>query len=184
MDQAQVGYLSFQLENGFPRVVPLDFVVLDDKIYFHGAQHGEKHKIFAADPKVSFCAVVPFSIIPSYWQSQDYACRVSHFYRSALAYGRGSLVDDVAEKAEALQSLMKKYQPEGGFRRIDPANPHYRKPLEEVAIYRIDVERVTTRISVGQALDKKARLRLIDELERRNRGADLATAEAIRKTLS
>ena len=43
LQQAEVGYLSLAVENT-PYVVPLNFVVMDNNIYFHAATTGRDRK--------------------------------------------------------------------------------------------------------------------------------------------
>ena len=66
-----------------------------------------------------------------------YACPATHFCKSVEIRGRCDLVDDLAEKAEALQALMEKYQPEGGHDPIRASDPVYAKALAGVAVFRV-----------------------------------------------
>lgn len=183
MDNADVGYLSTVLENGYPRIIPLDFVALDGKIYFHGAPEGEKFECISAGGKMSFCAVVPFSVMPSQWFAEDYACSATHFFKSALVYGDGCIVEDKREKAAALQALMEKYQPEGKYRKISADDRVYDKHLRRTAVFRLDPVKTTMKVNIGQSYSEKIRMCLADKLEERGRELDLATAAEIRKTL-
>lgn len=183
MDNAEVGYLSIILDNGYPRIVPLDFVSLDGKIYFHGAKEGEKFDNFGVGGKMSFSAVVPYSFIPSHWFAEGYACPATHFFKSALVYGKGRIVEAKDEKAAALQALMEKYQPEGKYRLISAADPFYDKHLRRTAVFRLDPAETTVKVNIGQTYSEKIRLPLAKKLEERGRELDLATAEEIRKTI-
>lgn len=183
MDSVDVGYLSIVLENGYPRIVPLDFVALDGKIYFHGALEGEKFEAFSAGEKMSFSAVLAYSIIPSHWFGEGYACAATQFFKSALIYGNGCVVTEKGEKAAALQALMEKYQPEGKFRAISAADPFYEKHMNETAVFRLDPTETTMKVNIGLSYGEKIRLRLAEKLEERGRELDLATAREIRKSL-
>ena len=182
--RSQVGYLGIITPDGYPRTVPVNFVAIGDRVYFHGAATGEKHDALADGPKVTFCIAVPYSTIPSYWRSPDYSCPASQYFESVLIRGRGAIVVDRDEKAAALQALMEKHQPEGGFRRIDPADQLYTKAIEEVAIFRIDPDRIDIRSKFGDHLSPETRRHIIEKLKERNLGDDPATAQEIERRLN
>jgi nitroimidazol reductase NimA-like FMN-containing flavoprotein (pyridoxamine 5'-phosphate oxidase superfamily) len=179
---SEVGYLGIIDAEGWPRVVPVNFVAVEGVVYFHGAKAGEKYTLFRAGPRVTFSVDVPYSIIPSYWFDDADGCNVSAFYKSVHIRGRGSLVEDVEEKAGALQRMMEKYQPEGGYAPITDV-ALYEKDLRRTAVFRIDPEQISMKVKFGQNLRRKVRERLIAKLEERAEGMDIVTAEEIRKTL-
>jgi nitroimidazol reductase NimA-like FMN-containing flavoprotein (pyridoxamine 5'-phosphate oxidase superfamily) len=182
--RTNVGYLGIATADGYPRTVPVNFISVGNRIYFHGAASGEKHDALADGQKVTFCIAVPYSMIPSYWRSPDYACPASQFFESVLIRGRGVVVVDRNEKAAALQALMDKDQPEGGFRRVDPADSLYARAIEEVAIFRIDPDRIDIRTKFGDHLTPETRCRIIEKLKERNLGSDQATAHEMERRLS
>jgi len=184
LNQGEVGYLGIMDPDGYPRAVPVNFVFTDGRIYFHGATEGEKHALFQAGPKVTFSAAAPHAVIPSHWMGTESACTATAFFKSACVRGRGSIVKDLQEKAAALQALMEKYQPEGGYKPITASDPLYDSSLRHTAIFRIDPQQMTVKIKLGRQLSEKTRRDLIQRLEARNQALDRATAAAIRKTLS
>ncbi|HUU44766.1 MAG TPA: pyridoxamine 5'-phosphate oxidase family protein [Acidobacteriota bacterium] len=179
----EVGFLGIDDPDGYPRVVPLNFVLIGECIYFHGALQGEKFDQLKTDPKVSFCFVEPYSMIPSDWQTGEYACSATVFFKSVYLRGVGSVVVDPDEKAMALQALMEKHQPEGRYRAIRADDPLYDKALEDVAVFKIVPDRMTTRLKFGQNLSAEQRRRLIDKLRERGEDLDILTAAEIEKTL-
>jgi len=181
--QTAVGYLGIVTPDGYPRVVPVSFVAVGQTIYFHGATSGEKHEAFAARQKVTLCIAIPYAAIPSYWRAKDYACPANQFYKSVLIRGTGRLVDTPEEKAAGLQALIEKHQPEGGYVKISADRPLYKKPIDEVAVYRIDPVKIDVRVSFGEKCPAEVRRELIRKLEERGLPMDRETAEEIRKTL-
>jgi nitroimidazol reductase NimA-like FMN-containing flavoprotein (pyridoxamine 5'-phosphate oxidase superfamily) len=179
MRRAEVGYLALTLNDGYPRIVPLDFVLLQDRVYFHGAREGEKFDVLSTSPAVSFSAVIPYATVPSYVFAEGYACPATHYFKSALVSGRGAIVGDFAEKAAALQALMEKYQPEGRYRPIRADDPFYSKHIERTAVFRIDAERVSVKVNLGESLQPGVRARLVAFLRERGRPVDLETAEEV-----
>ncbi|RMG28109.1 MAG: pyridoxamine 5'-phosphate oxidase family protein [Methanobacteriota archaeon] len=179
--RAHVGHLGLIDVKGYPRIVPLNFVAIGRDIYFHGAQEGEKFDLLKESPKASFSVDLPFAFIPSYWQSKRSAEPTSVFFKSLHIRGRGEVVNDLTEKAHALQAMMEKYQPEGGYERIEVSNPIYRKPLERVGVFRIVTEELTMKIKFGQNMDARKIGRIIEGLRERNLPMDLETIKNILK---
>ena len=183
-DATNIGHLGIVTPDGYPRVVPVNFATIDDRIYFHGANHGEKYDAFAAGQKVTFSIDIPLAMIPSYWRDDAQACRANQFFKSVLVRGRGAIVEDFEEKAAALQALMEKHQPEGGFRKISTSDLLYVKSVAGVGIYRIDSESVTVRAELGQNLSDATRKLVIDKLRERDRGHDAETAREMEQQLN
>lgn len=185
LENVEIGYLGIITSNGYPRVVPLNFVAIERRIYFHGAAEGEKFETLVSEPKVTFNIDRLYAIIPSDWlANRGYACPATTFYKSITIKGRGRSVSDLSEKAECLQRIMEKYQPQGGYQPIEASNKMYKKPLEEVAVFRIDPEELDFKKQFGQSLSVEVRRKLIDKLFERNLGNDRLGAEEIRKMLS
>jgi len=182
-DRCEVGYLGLVTADGTPRVVPLNFAALDTAIYFHGAPAGEKHALLEGGARVSFLMALPYSLIPSYWTAPEHACPATHYFKSVDARGVCAVVDDLQEKARALQALMRKYQPEGKHRPIDAGDPIYLKPLRGVGVFRIAVESWTGKVKFGVNEPERIRRVLIAGLRERGRPLDLATALEIERTL-
>jgi nitroimidazol reductase NimA-like FMN-containing flavoprotein (pyridoxamine 5'-phosphate oxidase superfamily) len=181
--RAAVGHVGILTPDGYPRVVPVNFATVGDRVYFHGASSGEKYDAFAARQKVTFSIDLPYSAIPSHWRSDNYACPASQFFRSVLIRGRGVIVEDTTEKASALQTLMERHQAEGGFERITSDNPLYSKALADVTVFRIDPVRIDVREKFGDQLSRETRLQLIDKLKERDHERDRETALEMEKRI-
>lgn len=179
---AEFGELGLLTADGTPRVVPLNFAAVGDAVYFHGALEGEKWDCLQADPRCSFSMVKAYSLIPSDWTTPRYACPATHFYKSVELRGRCELADDLGEKARALQAIMEKYQPEGGFDEIRTDNPIYAKALRDVAVFRV-TGTWTAGAKFGQNEAEHHRRNWIAKLRERGEGRDLATALEIEKAL-
>ncbi len=184
LSETRIGRVGIITPDGYPRVVPVNFVWLKDKIYFHSAREGEKFDAFEANTKVSFAAEIIYSNIPSYWLGKESGCSASVLYKSVFMRGTGSVVADRGEKIEVLQALMEKEQPEGRYRRFTADEPLYRKAVDEVAICRIDPTRVDLKLKLGQNQSERVRLLLIDKLLERGTPLDIKTADKVRQTLS
>ncbi|MFW9856365.1 MAG: pyridoxamine 5'-phosphate oxidase family protein [Candidatus Thorarchaeota archaeon] len=181
MAVANVGHLGFVDSDGYPRIVPLNFVLVNECIYFHGAQEGEKFDLLRKAPKVTFSVDIPYSFIPSYWQSKKSASFATQFFKSVHIRGTGSIVIDIEEKAEVLQKLMIKHQPEGKFVPINVTERIYKSEITGVAVYRIDPVEISVKIKFGQNLSRRVLLNIIERLRERNQGMDAETIAEIKK---
>lgn len=181
--KVSVGYLGILTPDLWPRVTPVNFVILNGKPYWHGSQYGEKFELLRSRPNVTFCIALEYAMIPSTWRSDTYACTASNCYKSALIKGVGVTVESFEEKAEALGALMRKHQEEGSWQNIDPTDPMYAKALVETGIFRVDPDVIDIRRKFAQNKPESVRQEFIKRLEERAEGFDLEAAKEIRKTL-
>lgn len=179
LNTEQVGYLGIITHDKYPRVIPVNFCAIENIVYFHGALEGEKYSLFEATPKVTFAVSRQYSLIPSHWISSNYACVSTIFYKSILIKGTGYIVGELKEKAVALQILMEKHQPEGGFNSIDENDKLYQKALKETGIFKIIPDTIDYKRKFGDYLPEKTRKILIEKLIERNKGLDSETAKEL-----
>lgn len=184
LTQQKIGRVGIVTPDGYPRVVSVNFVWLNDKVYFHSALEGEKFDVFEAKAKVGFTAEIIYSNIPSYWLGNESGCSATIFYKSVSMRGTGSVVSDRTEKAAALQALMEKEQPEGKYIPFTAEEPLYGKAIDGVAICRIDPVRIDLKVKLGQNHSEIVRRQLIERLKERGNPLDLETAAQIGLTLT
>ncbi len=178
-----VGYLSVvTAAGGAPRAIAVNFVAVGHDIYFHGALGGEKYELLRSDPPAGFTVVKEYSYIPSHWSAPRYACPATQFFKSLEIKGTCGSVNDPIEKARALQALMEKHQPEGGFDPIDAAVPQYAKALEQVGVFRVACASWTGKVKFSQNEPEKLRRFLVEKLRARGGAMDEATALEIEKS--
>lgn len=139
LNTCPVGRLGTIGKDGYPRIKPLNFVFLDDTIYFHSAKEGEKIDDINRDNRVIFELDEPMG----YVKSNINPCSAKFLYRSVIIKGKAVVVDDAAERLLALKSLMKKYQPEGGYGVFLP------EKLAITAVVRIDIEEISGKEDIG-----------------------------------
>jgi nitroimidazol reductase NimA-like FMN-containing flavoprotein (pyridoxamine 5'-phosphate oxidase superfamily) len=171
------GYLSLVTADGFPRALAVNFAAQDQTIYFHGAQAGQKFERMAADGRVGFTMVQALSMLPSRWFSADNACPATQLFRSVEIQGRAAVLADPAEKARALQLLMEKYQPEGGYRPLAADDPGYVPALSGVGVFRIDARSWTGKVKLLQSGPEDQRRQVMERLNERGEAVDLLTVE-------
>ncbi|HIO85530.1 MAG TPA: pyridoxamine 5'-phosphate oxidase family protein, partial [Candidatus Nitrosopelagicus sp.] len=83
---------------------------------------------------------------------------------SVVIKGNGSIVSDKKEKTIALNGLMKKYQPEGGYEPIKPDMD----VLKGVEVIKIVPESLRGKYKIGQNMDMKSRIDLAKQILERN----------------
>lgn len=139
LNTCHVGRLGTNSRDGYPMVKPLNFVYADNRIYFHTAREGEKMGDIRQDNRVCFELDLPIA----YAKSDEDPCRAAYRYQSVIIRGRAHIIEDRQEKLSALSSLMKKYQPEGGYGEFPE------EKLQMTGIVRIDIEEMTGKEDLG-----------------------------------
>lgn len=181
MENAVIGCVGLVDNNGFPRIVPLNFVAIDKNIYFHGALDGEKYDLVQSSPKATFSVHIPYSFVPSYYQNEKYACPATHLFKSVHIRGIASQVSDLDEKALALQKLMEKYQPGGRYTPISADLSLYKNALKEVGVFMIKSDEITVKIKFAQNEKTEVREAIIDLLQKRDTDLDRLTIAEMHK---
>ncbi len=153
LNSCHVGRLATVGRDGWPMIKPLNFVFHEWRIYFHCAREGEKLDDIRRDNRVCFEVDLPISYVKG---TPENPCRAEYLYRSVIARGRASLVEESAERALALDLLMAKYQPEGGY------GLYLAEKLALTAIVRIDVEDLSGKEELGKGELREEVLSLLD----------------------
>ena len=179
----RVGHLALAIPGVGPRSIAVDFAAIGQDIFFHGALSGEKYAAICDGPPVGFTLVKELSFIPSHWLAPRHACPATHLFKSVEIRGQCRVVVDVAEKAGALQALMEKYQPEGGFASLDPELDLYRRSIAKVGVFRVVTATWTGKAKLAQNETEAVRRKIIDRLRERGEALDLITATEIGATL-
>ena len=135
LDTAKVLHLGLCVDNE-PYVVPMNYgyTLEDGKLtfYLHSGVKGKKLDMLRANPNVFIeldCGLIPFE--------GKVACQYGLSYSSVMARGSAVLVEDVAEKMEAMSILMKT-QTGKDFQFNE-------RLVSIVAVIRIDVEEFTAK---------------------------------------
>lgn len=163
-----------------PYAVPVNFVYLNDAIYFHSSPKGKKMRMLGDNPAVSFSVVQNETIIPSFFSSTEgMACPASAFFKSVIIDGRAFIVESRDEIARAFTAMMEKLQPEGGYTSFD--SDAYDKHFAALAVVRIDVKSLSAKFKFGQNLTAERFGMVIEHLEQRGCDIDLLTAAAMRQ---
>jgi len=164
LDKEHVGRVASIDENGYPQIIPMNFVFLDDVIYLHSHTKGEKLENVTRNEKVGFEVDRELEFLPSYFEDPKDASLADTLYISVVIKGKGEIVKDKKEKTNALNGLLKKYQPEGKYEPISPEM----EVLDEVAIIKITPDSMRGKYKIGQNLQAGARMELAKKILERN----------------
>tara|TARA_B100000029_G_C17390761_1_gene893318 strand:+ start:86 stop:718 length:633 start_codon:yes stop_codon:yes gene_type:complete len=150
--------------NGFPQIIPMNFVFINNVIYMHSHTRGEKLENIKRSSKVGFEVDRNLEFLPSYFFDPNDASLADTLYVSVVMKGICVIVDDKVEKTLALNELMKKYQPEGGYEAINPEMD----VLNEVAVMKIVPQTMRGKYKIGQNLKQNEKLKLAENILKRN----------------
>ena len=164
LSSQQTGRISSIDENGFPQIIPMNFVFINDVIYMHSHVRGEKLDNIRRNQKVGFEVDKNLEFLPSYFTDPTYAEFADTLYISVVIKGNASIVSNKEEKTIALNGLMKKYQPEGGYESIKPNMD----VLKGVEVIKIVPESLRGKYKIGQNMDMKSRIDLARQILERN----------------
>jgi len=164
LSSQQTGRISSIDENGFPQIIPMNFVLINDTIYMHSHIRGEKLDNIRRNQKVGFEVDKSLEFLPSYFSDPTDASLADTLYISVVMKGNASIVLDKEEKTIALNGLMEKYQPEGGYEPIKPDMD----VLKGVEVIKIVPESLRGKYKIGQNMDMKSRIDLAKQILKRN----------------
>ncbi|MCB2220916.1 MAG: pyridoxamine 5'-phosphate oxidase family protein [Bacteroidetes bacterium] len=121
--------LSMVDQHGKPYAIPMNFGYRDRIFYFHSSPNGKKIKILKNNPAVTISLSTDHELR---WQSEKVACSYSMKYRSVLATGSVSFIEDHEKKVDALNIIMKQYS-DREFSYNDPA-------IRDVCVFKVPLD--------------------------------------------
>ncbi|MBL7002142.1 MAG: pyridoxamine 5'-phosphate oxidase family protein [Nitrosopumilus sp.] len=164
LSEEHVGRISSIDENGFPQIIPMNFVFLNDTVYMHSHTRGEKLDNITKNNKVGFEVDRELEFLPSYFSDPHDASLADTLYISVVIKGIASFVIDREEKTLALNGLMEKYQPEGQY---DPIKPDM-QVLDAVAVIKVIPQTLYGKYKIGQNMNAVDRMDLAQKILKRN----------------
>ncbi|MDF3068116.1 MAG: wecD [Polyangiaceae bacterium] len=146
--EAEVLHLALTRPDGSPVLRTLNAAVSDEWLLFHGAPSGEKAQCVGRAAVVQAEEVV--ATIPSYFTDKEKACPATTFFRSVQVHGTLERIVDPHVKADALQRIMERYQPEGGHLPISFDTPLYQNAIRGILVLGVRIREVTGNAKLGQ----------------------------------
>ena len=180
LNNESTGRIASLDENGYPQIIPMNFIFNDNVIYMHSHTRGEKLQNIQKNDKVGFEVDKNLEFLPSYFSDPNDASLADTFYISIVIKGKATIVTDKNEKTLALNGLMEKYQPEGGY---EPINTQM-NVLDEVAVIKINPNSIRGKYKIGQNLKNDAKIELARKIFKRNSVTSKNTLEVMGFSIS
>ena len=164
LSSQQTGRIASIDDDGFPQIIPMNFVFINGAVYMHSHTRGEKLDNIRRNQKVGFEVDKSLEFLPSYFSDPTDASLADTLYISVVIKGNASIISDKEEKTNALNGLMEKYQPEGGYEPIRSDMD----VLKGVEVIKIVPESLRGKYKIGQNMDMKSRVELAKLILERN----------------
>jgi len=143
-------------KDGYPQVIPMNYVYSKGAIYMHSHPFGEKLDNIRRNPRVGFEVDKHVCFLPSYYFHPTDASQADTLYISVVIKGKAEIVQDPEEKTKALNALMEKYQKEGKYEALEADMP----VVEEVAIIKVKPTDMRGKYKIGQHWARPYRLKM------------------------
>jgi nitroimidazol reductase NimA-like FMN-containing flavoprotein (pyridoxamine 5'-phosphate oxidase superfamily) len=176
LNNQSVGRIASLDSNGYPQVIPMNFVYHDGVIYMHSHPFGEKLDNIRRNPNVGFEVDQHICFLPSYYFHPSDASQADTLYISVVMKGKAEIVQDKDEKAIALNALMSKYQKEGRYESLDSNMPS----VHEVAVIKVIPKDMHGKYKIGQQWTGPYRLKMARNIIERE---GIENAKAIIRTM-
>lgn len=130
LSKATSGTLALLGDNGYPYAVPISYVYVDGKLYFHSAKTGHKIDAIRQHEKASFCVITADDVHPAEFTT---------YFRSVIAFGKIQIIESEDERMYAASLLGDRYNPgdKAGLQK------ELEKGLSHMLILRLDIEHMT-----------------------------------------
>lgn len=179
LNSQPVGRISSIDIEGFPQVIPMNFVFVKSKhemkinkrstpinsnaIYMHSHPFGEKIENIKRNSKVGFEVDQHVCFLPSYYFHPTDASQADTLYISVVIKGNASMIDDDIEKAFALNMLMQKYQTEGFYESLD----QFMRSVRAVSVIKVVPQDIRGKYKIGQHWTSNYRLKMAEKIIKR-----------------
>jgi len=164
-----VGRLASIDINGFPQIIPMNFVYVqaktfkdncyvlkEDAIYMHSYQFGEKIDNIRRNSTTGFESDQHLAFLPSYYFHPTDASQADTLYISVVIKGHSYIIEDKEEKVLALNSLMEKYQKEGNYEKLNSKM----QTVREVTVIKLIPYSMKGKYKIGQQYTSTYRLKI------------------------
>ncbi len=179
----ELGRLITVGDDGTPHLGLYPFVYEADTVDVHLVRADEQIADLKARPRCLFEVDEVLAVIPSYWVDTEYAGSATAYHRTVIFECTAQVIETAEAVAAQQRRLLARYQPEGGYRALDPEDPLYRQALAQLAAVHLTITRRRAKFKLGQNRPAQTRRHVIAELRRRGRALDARAAEALEWTI-
>ena len=141
IERATSGTLALLGDEDYPYAVPISFVYHDGCLYFHSAVEGHKIDAIRRHDKASFCVID---------QDDVHGEQYTTFFRSVIAFGHISIIEDEDEKIAAARMLGNRYNPNHD----EALKKEMEKGLRRMVMLRMNIEHLTGKEAIELAKKK------------------------------
>ncbi len=138
LSKMKIGTLSTLDSDGSPYAVPINFIVLDGAIYFHGKNQGTKVSNLSKDSR---CCLTAFNL-DDYEKTGEDACDIFANYESVVVKGKATSIEDPDDKMALLRVLVDTLLPARAKDAIGE------KMVDVTGVFRIDVDSASIKCHV------------------------------------
>jgi len=144
LDDGFICHVGFTDANGQPFVIPTMYARVADFLYFHGSAASRTLRGLASGLPVCITVTLTDGLVLA-----RSVFNHSMNYRSVVALGHASLIDDPAEKLRALEAFTEKLIPG----RWNDARQPNEKELKATSILKLPLTEVSAKVRVGDVED-------------------------------
>lgn len=173
--KGRVGRLGTLGDDGYPYIVPVNYVYWQGAVYFHCALVGEKLDNIRRLAKVCFEIDFPLAYFDTGFDAAMPVCGVSQFYQSIVIRGTAEIVENIEEKVGALNRLMASHENKPDFNAITADIP----AVASCHVVAIRIDRLTAKANLAQKKSGEERLKIRDYLMKRGLPGDREAADLI-----
>jgi hypothetical protein len=166
-----IGRLATNGQDGYPYIVPVNFVGLAGNIYFHCAPRGEKLDNMIRDPHVCFEVDVPLSYIDIGLDPNRPICNLHQFYHCVIIRGSAAVVKDSKLKVDALNALIVKHENTEDFKKVTQDM----SGCKACEVIEIKPDSISAKSDLIQNKSEEDRRTVAEYLYKRNRPGDRQT---------
>lgn len=134
--KCQVCHIAMVDNDGLPYVLPFNFGYENNIIYFHSARLGKKIDILTQNPNVCVEFSTDYQLRA---QNEKVGCSFTMNYRSVLVYGKIKFIEEMDEKTNIMNIVMRNYAP-GEFKYNPPS-------MNEVCCWIVQIDKMEGKIN-------------------------------------
>lgn len=173
LSATNIGRMATIDSQGYPYIIPVNFVFHEGCVYFHCALQGEKLDNLTRNPKVCFEADVPLAYLAVDFTPEKDPCCTHQYYHCVIIRGLARVLPDGELKTTALNLLMVKHEGNSDFSAITEQHVKYKM----CNVVEVKPERMTGKSDLAQNKSPIDRRNVADRLASRGLPGDL---EAVR----
>ena len=138
LEEVKYGFLGLS-NDGKPYVIPMSYAYQQNKIYLHASLKGLKLEYLKNNAQVCFTVAELQQLIPNHDP-----CEFAMRYRSVMARGTATLLEEPEKKIAALKIIAAKYSPDSINSDLDS------RKANSVAVVVIEIEEITGKYNIDE----------------------------------